>query len=137
MTTAAAEALYLAQHLAEHNGGAAVFNPQGKPVEQLSVIMAFSNVGGGDGVAYAMHEDGTVLGSHWCSHEGYVSHDLGVTEGSRPDRHETYQKHSPDGYRMEFVPACEVKTHPTLRLALHRNQERHAAASPPTAGEKP
>jgi hypothetical protein len=86
-------------------------------------IYAFSNiVGGGDGVAYAMAEDGTVLGSHWCSNEGYVLMDLGVMPGSRPDRHETYRKHYPDGYEMEFVRSSEVKTHPGLVEAFRLNQ---------------
>lgn len=89
----------------------------------MNKIYAFSNVvGGGDGIAYAMGDDGTVLGSHWCSNEGYVPHDLGVREGSRPDRHENYRKHFPDGYEMEFVPAAEVKTHPGLVEAFRLNQ---------------
>ncbi len=72
-------------------------------------IFAFSNiVGGGDGEALAMAADGTVLGGHWCSHEGFVSHDLGVTPGSRPDRHADYAKHYPDGYEMEFVRAADI-----------------------------
>jgi hypothetical protein len=85
-------------------------------------IFVFSNVrGGGDGPAYAMAEDGTVLGSHWCSHEGYAKHDLGVIEGSRPDRHETYAKHYPEGYHMEFVPSSEVPTHAGLTAAFALN----------------
>lgn len=91
-------------------------------------IYAFSNVvGGGDGIAYAMAEDGTVLGSHWCSHEGFVPHDLGVTDGSRPDRHETYAKHYPEGYEMEFVPAANVKTHAGLMRAFELNQKQGEA----------
>lgn len=85
-------------------------------------IFAFSNVrGGGDGIAYAMAEDGTLLGSHWCSSEFYVPQDLGVVEGSRPDRHETYAAHYPDGYEMEFVRAADVLTHPGLTEAFRLN----------------
>jgi hypothetical protein len=92
-------------------------------------IYAFSNVrGGGDGIAYAMAEDGTVLGSHWCSHERYVPHDLGVTEGSRPDRHETYAAHYPDGYEMEFIRSSEVATHAGLDAAWKANQAMGEAA---------
>lgn len=92
-------------------------------------IFAFSNVqGGGDGIAYAMAEDGTVLGSHWCSHEAYVSHDLGVTPGSRADRHETYAAHYPGGYDMEFVRSSEVASHAGLTRAFELNQIAGAAA---------
>lgn len=88
-------------------------------------IYCFSNVvNGGDGIAYAMAEDGTVLGSHWCSHEFYVSHDLGVTEGSRPDRHKTYKEHYPNGYEMEFIPASEVKNHKGLTCAYALNKKQ-------------
>ena len=92
-------------------------------------IFCFSNVkGGGDGVAYAMAEDGTVLGSHWCSSEYYVPHDLGVIEGSRPDRHETYAKHYPNGYNMVFISARDVRDHEGLRSAFELNQEQAAIA---------
>jgi hypothetical protein len=101
-------------------------------------IYVFSGMrNGGDGVCYAMAEDGTVLGSHWCSHEGWAKHDLGVLEGSRPDRHETYAKHYPAGYEMEFVPACEIAGHPGLQRALQLNDEqgRAAAAGGQTGGQ--
>ena len=89
----------------------------------MNKIYCFSNTySGGDGIAYAMAEDGTVLGSHWCSHEYFVPRDLGIEEGSRPDRHETYKKHYPDGYEMEFVPASEVSSHPGLKKAFELNQ---------------
>ncbi len=128
MTTEAAARIYLAQHLAETAGRkTVVFNP--KSLESVPPIYAFSNVsGGGDGIAYAMAADGTVLGSHWCSHEGYVPHDLGVLEGTREDRHETYRKHYPDGYAMKFVRTSDVKTHPGLVTAFALNQQQAAAA---------
>lgn len=85
-------------------------------------IFAFSNVGGGDGIAYAIAQDGTVLGSHWCSDERYVPNDLGVRDGSRPDRHTTYAKHYPDGYEMEFVLACDVRSHKDLNEAFRLNK---------------
>lgn len=87
-------------------------------------IYCFSNAGGGDGVAYAIAEDGVVLGSHWCSHEGYVSHDLGVDKGSRPDRHEAYREHYPDGYKMEFIRASEIDAHSGLQKAIKLNQKQ-------------
>ena len=87
-------------------------------------IYAFSNVvGGGDGPCFAMAEDGTVLGSHYCSHEGFAPHDLGVIEGARADRHEDYKKHYPDGYEMEFVPSREIDGHKGLNKAFELNEK--------------
>lgn len=89
-------------------------------------IYCFSNVvGGGEGLAVALAEDGTFLGSHWCSHEGFVPHDLGVEEGARMDRHEHYKEHYPDGYEMEFVRAADVDEHEGLMAAFELNQ-KHA-----------
>lgn len=88
-------------------------------------IYCFSNVvGGGDGPAYAMAQDGSVLGSHWCSHEGYIPMDLGVTEGYRPDRHETYAAHYPNGYEMEFVRSRDIEAHEGLQAAFKLNAEQ-------------
>lgn len=100
-------------------------------------IYVFSNVvGGGDGIAYAMAEDGTVLGSHWCSNEHYARHDLGVVPGARPDRHEHYARHYPGGHEMEFVPSVCVKGHDGLSRAftLNKRQAEAQKASHP-AGE--
>lgn len=125
MTTEAAANLYLAQHQVEVEGrGVVIFNPKNREdIENLPVIMAFSNSSSGDGIAYAMAEDGHVLGSHFCSHEGYVPHDLGVLEGSRDDRHEHYRKHYPEGYRMRFIKINDVKTDETLTKAFELNQK--------------
>lgn len=129
MTTPAAERLYLAQHEVEWEGkGYVVHNPHGKPLDELPFIYGFNNGGKPgwyNGVLLA--EDGTCLGGHACSHEGYMPHDLGVLEGSRPDRHETFRTHYPDGYRMEFVPEAEVRTHNGLMEAYGRNQEKREA----------
>lgn len=120
MTTPASERLYLAQHEVEHEGRRpAVFNPHGKPIAELPVIYGFNN-GGSPGwfSAVLIAADGTTLGGHACSHEGYMPHDLGVLEGTRPDRHETFRKHYPDGYRMEFVSYHDTKEHAGLQEAF-------------------
>lgn len=89
----------------------------------MNKIYCFSNVvGGGDGSAYAMGDDGVVLGSHWCSHEFYVPNDLGVTKGSRADRHITYKEHFPNGYEMEFVRASDIDMHEGLQEAFKLNK---------------
>lgn len=131
MTTPEAEARYLAQHQAEIQGrSVAVHNPHGKPVGSLPVIYGFNN-GGSPGwySGQLLAEDGAGLGGHVCSNEGYMQNDLGILEGSRPDRHETFKNHYPDGYRMVFVRLDETKTHPGLNAAYRKNQERGEAKS--------
>jgi hypothetical protein len=129
MTTAAAEALYLAQHLMEHAGrGWIVHNPENRPVAELPVIYGFNN-GGSRGMlhAVAMAADGTVLGGHCCSSEGYMLADLAVIDGWMRDRHEKYRAHYPAGYRMEFVSYDDVAAHEGLQRAFKLN-----AALPPS-----
>jgi hypothetical protein len=130
MTTPQAAALYEAQHMIKWAGkGYASFNPHDKPVEDLPVIYGFNN-GGSPGLFYGciMAEDGTGLGGHGCSSEGYMLSDLGVLEGSRPDRHETFREHYPDGYRMEFVSYNDVEQTPGLLAAFERNQAQATEA---------
>ena len=123
MTTPAAARLYLEQHLHQWEGkGYAVYNPHGKPLGELPVIWGFNN-GGSPGwySAVLLADNGHCLGWHCCSAEGYMPHDLGVIEGSRPDRHETFRKHYPDGYRMDFVGFDEVMNHDGLNAAFKAN----------------
>lgn len=118
MTTKAAEAAYLAAHMAEWAGkGYASFNPHSKPLESLPVIYGFNN-GGEPGWYHAqlLAEDGTALGGHLCSAEGYMPHDLGILEGSRPDRHEHFRAHYPDGYRMDFARFDDPRIQEAYRL---------------------
>lgn len=126
MTTPAAANFYLARHLLEVEGKPyAVFNPQNKPIEILPVIFGFNN-GGSPGwySGELIAEDGTHLGNHVCSHEGYMRHDLGILEGSRPDLHETFRKHYPEGYRMAFVAWSEVETCEPLKKAFELNRAK-------------
>jgi len=120
MTTPAAAAAYLADHLAQVAGRRwAVYNPHNRPEDELPTIFGFNN-GGCPGwlLGCLIAEDGTKLGGHVCSHECYMPHDLGVLEGSRPDRHERFRQHYPDGYRMEFVGYDAVRGHPRLMAAI-------------------
>ena len=132
MTTPAAEKLYKAQHIYAMEGKRwAVYNPHDKPVSELPVIYGFNN-GGSPGwmSACLIAEDGTGLGGHICSSEAYMEHDLGILEGTRADRHEGFQKHYPNGYRMEFVrlDAVKARSHKGLERAYELNQEKAAAA---------
>jgi hypothetical protein len=130
MTTPVAAALYLAQHNCEHEGkGWAVFNPHNKPVQELPVIYGFNNGGSRNWLeAVLMAQDGTRLGGHICSAEGYMPADLGVLEGTRPDRHEAFRKHYPDGYRMVFIGYPDAMTHEGLAAAISLNQAQSQGA---------
>ena len=136
MTTAAAECLYEAQHLAQWSDkGWACYNPLNKPVDELPVIYGFNN-GGQIGWlnAQLMAEDGTALGGHCCSSESYMPHDLGLLEGARPDRHKTFREHYPDGYRMEFVRYGDVPRHRKLNDAAALNAAQEAVPGKEEAG---
>ena len=125
MTTLAAEKLYLARHEVEmENKNNAIYNPHKKAFKDLPVIYGFNN-GGSSGwlSAQLIAEDGTGLGGHCCSNEGYMQHDLGILHATRPDRHEGFKKHYPLGYRMEFVSYAKVKNHIGLRDAFKKNKD--------------
>jgi hypothetical protein len=129
MTTKAAAALYEAQHLYAMEGkGWAVYNPDGLPVMELPVIYGFNN-GGSPGwySAVLIAEDGTGMGGHVCSSPAYMLHDLGILEGTRPDRHEGFREHYPHGYRMEMVEG-DIKQHVGLMEAYRLNQLQAEAA---------
>lgn len=124
MTTDAAARLYEAQHLMmTHGRKTVVYNPHDKPARELPTIYGFNN-GGSQGLmsAVLLAEDGTYLGGHCCSSEVYMPADLGIIEGARPDRHETFRAHYPDGYRMQFVTGADVRTHEGLMAAVERNK---------------
>lgn len=133
MTTEKAAAHYLArhEHEMEQEGktGNAVFNPHNKPISELPIIYGFNN--GGSAGWYngqLLAEDGTALGGHVCSAEGYMLNDLGILKGTRPDRHKTFKEHYPDGYRMEFVGLADVRDHEGIAAAYAKNQEEAAIA---------
>ena len=89
----------------------------------MDKIYCFSNVkGGGDGEALAMAADGVVLGSHWCSHEGYIRHDLVDDNGFRSDLQKAYADHYPDGYEAELIPHADIDGHEGLQAAFALNK---------------
>ncbi len=133
MTTPAAANYYLAQHLLSMESKPyAIYNPHNKIVETLPVIFGFNN-GGSEGwySAQLLAEDGTHLGGHICSHEGYMTGDLGILEGTRPDRHEDFKKHYPDGYRMAFVSFDDVLKCEPLVKAFKLNKLQKPAEETP------
>ncbi len=99
----------------------AIYNSNNKEVDELPLIFGFNN-GGRSGWLHAqlLAENGAALGSHLCSSEGFMYQDLGILEGTRPDRHEGFKKHYPDGYRMKFVQPDDER----LLLAYEKNQQQ-------------
>ena len=97
----------------------AIHNPNNMPLDMLPRIYGFNNGGYHQWLdAQLISEDGTYLGSHTCSDETYMPYDLGIIEGSRPDRHETFRKHYPGGYVMQFVPYGSFNLCPGLVEAV-------------------
>lgn len=127
MTTPEAAHQYESEHIHKHKDRAiAIFNPQHKPVNELPVIYGFNDGGKKDWLyAVLLAEDGTFLGSHICSSEAYIPADLGILEGTRPDRHEQFREHYPNGYRMEFVGYNNVLAHVELNKAINLNTLNH------------
>jgi hypothetical protein len=138
MTTQAAAAMYEARHIHAHsNLPVAVFNPEGKPLNDLPVIYGFNNGGSHFGLyAVLIAEDGTLLGEHICSSEAYMPADIGVLEGTRPDRHDDFRAHYSSGYRMEFVGEKDIFNHPGLNRAIQLNQERFGGDESTTTREE-
>ena len=129
MTTSAAAALYEAQHVYQHQGrNVKVSNPNNLPVQDLPVIYGFNNGGSAGWLsAELITQDGTHLGGHCCSAEGYMPADLGILEGTREDRHETFKAHYPEGYRMEFVGHSDIPNHIALNAAFQLNKTKAEA----------
>lgn len=126
MTTLVMQRLCECQHVARWGDkGYVVFNPHNKHISELPVIYGFNN-GGPHGWEQAclVAEDGVFLGDHVCSSEAYMPYDLSMLEGSQPDRQETFRKHYPNGYRMEFVRYDEVVSHKRLNAVLELIRER-------------
>jgi len=114
----------------QHDRHFAVYNPHSRSIEELPVIYGFNN-GGSPGlyVGQLLAADGTPLGSHACSNEGFMLGDLGILEGHRSDRHKSFREHYPDGYRMDFVSYNDVDSHEGLSAAIIANNEKYAEES--------
>ena len=110
--------------MSEHNPAFAIHNPDDKPVNSLPTIYGFNNSGdnGGNfnqGVLIA--QDGTCLGTHLCSNEGFMLGDLGIIKKTRSDRHEEFKAHYPTGYKMDSVRSNDVAEHEALNKAIELN----------------
>ena len=66
----------------------------------LTCFPADRTWGAGSVIGYALAEDGHGLGSHLSSSVDFARHDMGLTSDWK---HETYQKHCPDGFELEWI----------------------------------
>jgi hypothetical protein len=96
-----------------------IYNPNNLPENDLPIIYGWNN-GGRAGFMQGriVAQDGTLLGQHLCSNEGYMVSDLGMRPELNKWRHEDFKKHYRDGYRTEFVSYERCKPHMGLNAAL-------------------
>ncbi len=73
----------------------------------------------GDVIGYALAEDGTALASHLSSGKFWSKHDMGLTGDWK---HDTYAKHYPDGYELEWVG--DPETHKGWLAAFKLNKAK-------------
>ena len=71
-------------------------------------------------IGYALAEDGTGLCNHLSSNVDFSKHDMGLTSDWH---HDTYAKHYPDGFELEWID--DVDNNVELINALKINQELH------------
>jgi hypothetical protein len=76
----------------------------------------------GDVVGYALTEDGHGLVSHLSSNKAFSQHDMGLTSDWH---HDSYQKHYPEGFALEWVD--NPNTHEGLKNALELNKSLYQA----------
>lgn len=129
MTTKEAEARYLREHLnATANAGSNIYNPRNVPVGELPVIYGFNS---GDTylgcIGRIVSQDGTYLGGHSCSHEGYMRSDLGMIPDSYHEQ--AFRDHYPEGFRTEFVSLRDVAGHEGLQAALLLHEQKSERGS--------
>ncbi len=72
----------------------------------------------------ALAEDGTIVLDHYCSSDEWAKNDLGLGEGGAErdagrKAHRDYMAHYKHrgGYRLEFVPYLETRSHEALQAA--------------------
>lgn len=105
----------------------AVFNPNNRHLDDLPTIYGY-NAGqraslslscDTECVGYLIAQDGTDLGYCVCESHVSLAATLGCLEDTAPERHiESFRRHYPDGYIMEYVPKGQVKDHKGLTEAL-------------------
>jgi hypothetical protein len=111
------------------------YNPNNLPVEELPYIIGFNN-GGPEHLrsAVSIAQDGTVLGTHVCTHEGWMISDLGLSaETLKEHRTEAYIEHYPNGYRTTFITYNEAHHCAPLKEALALNAKNNPEAKGPQA----
>jgi hypothetical protein len=107
-------------------------NPNGADESTLPRIYCFANGANGfgwNGAIYA--QDGTRLGGHTSSREGWLFHDLGIGEGSHyVSRRAEFAKHYPDGYVAEWVSYADAAAHPELQRIFAEINAKQTVGAP-------
>lgn len=87
------------------------------------IVYLFCTDPSGDGRCVAVSEDGHILKRAWCSHPGYMRHDL----YERDDNGAAMRAHHPHGYRLQILDVGQLPPDEVL----HRSEElyRNAEAS--------
>jgi hypothetical protein len=73
----------------------------------------------------ALAEDGTGLAGHACSSHGFALHDMGLTSNWK---HDKYDKHYPDGWKLEWVDS--PLEHPVLAGVIARLRKENPDGTP-------
>lgn len=76
-----------------------------------------------DVIPVAISEDGHVLASHYCSHTGYIAHDMGITSDWK---HDAYDAYYPGGWELEWIDPNQTNDHTGLNEAMRLNEAIYA-----------
>ena len=88
--------------------------------------------GAHDVIGYALAEDGAGLASHLSSNKSFSQHDMGLTSDWK---HESYKKHYPEGFELEWVD--DPDNHPGVAAAYALNQQAVEHSLHPTSETLP
>jgi len=72
----------------------------------------------GDVIGYALAEDGVCIASHFSSGCNWSKHDMGITSDWH---HDSYKKHYPDGYELEWIDFKDLDNHSEFLKAKELN----------------
>lgn len=75
---------------------------------------------GGDVQAFALAEDGEVVGGHYCSSPNFAKHDMGLHDSAR--HKPGYALKYPDGFELIWVDYADQASHAGYQQAFALNK---------------